>query len=85
MPGPGPGKGPVNGLELFCARCYVRAMEFGILGPLAVWKDGAELPLGGGKQRALLGVLVLLVGLRFAYQLMVNPQDLYSLRVEGLP
>jgi uncharacterized protein len=35
--------------------------------------------------RLLLGVLVLLVGLRFAYQLMINPQDLYSLRVEGLP
>ena len=36
--------------------------------------------------RLLLGVLVLLVGLRFAYQLMLQPQDLYSLRMaEGTP
>src|ERR1700730_7165193 len=34
-------------------------MEFGVLGPLAVWEDGRELPLGGAKQRALLGVLLL--------------------------
>ena len=34
-------------------------MEFGILGPLAVWRDGRELPLGSPKQRALLCVLVL--------------------------
>jgi hypothetical protein len=34
----------------------------------------------------LLGLLVLMVGLRFAYQLMINPQDLYSLRMaEGTP
>src|SRR4029077_542068 len=36
--------------------------------------------------RLMLGVLVLLVGLRFAYQLMLQPQDLYSLRMaEGTP
>ncbi len=34
-------------------------MEFGILGSLAVWVDGRELPLGGAKQRALLAVLLL--------------------------
>ena len=34
-------------------------MEFGILGPLAVWDEGSELSLGGAKQRALLAVLVL--------------------------
>ena len=34
-------------------------MEFGILGPLAVWQDGRELELGGAKQRALLAVLLL--------------------------
>jgi predicted ATPase/DNA-binding SARP family transcriptional activator len=34
-------------------------MEFGILGPLAVWKDGDELALGPAKQRAVLAVLLL--------------------------
>ena len=34
-------------------------MEFGILGPLAVWQDGRELSLGGAKQRALLCILLL--------------------------
>jgi uncharacterized membrane protein YfcA len=41
--------------------------------------------MAGEWLRLLLGVLVLLVGLRFAYQLMINPQDLYSLRAEGMP
>ena len=36
--------------------------------------------------RLLLGLLVFLVGLRFAYQLVLEPADLYSLRmVEGMP
>ena len=34
--------------------------------------------------RLLLGVLVLLVGLRFAYQLVVKPDDLYSIRILGI-
>ena len=34
-------------------------MEFRILGPLDVVADGASLPLGGGKQRALLALLLL--------------------------
>ncbi len=34
-------------------------MEFGILGPLAVWEDGRELQLGGAKPRAVLAVLIL--------------------------
>ncbi len=34
-------------------------MEFGILGPLAAWNKGRELPLGGAKQRALLAILLL--------------------------
>ena len=37
-------------------------MEFGILGPLAVWQDGRELELGAAKQRALLAVLLLHAG-----------------------
>ena len=41
-------------LELVRRGCYVRWMEFGILGPLAVWEDGAELELGAAKQRAQL-------------------------------
>ena len=34
-------------------------MEFRILGPLEVWAEGGEVSLGGPKQRALLGVLLL--------------------------
>ena len=32
-------------------------IHLGLLGPLAAWRDGAALPLGGSKQRAVLGVL----------------------------
>ena len=34
-------------------------MEFGVLGPLAVWEDGRELALGPAGQRALLAVLLI--------------------------
>src|SRR5262245_20270871 len=34
-------------------------MEFGILGPLAVWRDGDEVAIRAAKQRALLAVLLL--------------------------
>ena len=37
-------------------------MEFGILGPLAVWRDGGEVELGAAKQRALLAVMLLHAG-----------------------
>jgi uncharacterized protein len=33
--------------------------------------------------RLLLGLLVLAVGMRFAFQLVVRPDDLYSIRVIG--
>src|ERR1700733_5571844 len=35
-----------------------RLMGFEILGPLAAYRDGSPLPLGGPKQRKLLGVLL---------------------------
>src|SRR5262245_25140904 len=34
-------------------------MEFGLLGPLVVRRDGCEQPLGGPKQRSLLALLLL--------------------------
>jgi DNA-binding SARP family transcriptional activator/ABC-type transport system substrate-binding protein len=34
-------------------------MEFGVLGPLAVRRDGRDEPLGGPKQRSLLAILLL--------------------------
>lgn len=34
-------------------------MEFRILGPLEVWRDGERLQLGGAKQRALLAILLM--------------------------
>ena len=37
----------------------------------------------GERLRLLLGVLVFAVGLRFAYQLIVEPGDLYSIRILG--
>ena len=40
-------------------RCYVRGVEYGILGPLTVSREGRELRLGGAKQRSLLAVLLL--------------------------
>jgi hypothetical protein len=38
----------------------------------------------GERLRLLLGLLVFAVGLRFAYQLIVQPDDLYSLRLVGM-
>jgi uncharacterized protein len=37
----------------------------------------------GERLRLLLGLLVLAVGMRFAFQLIVRPDDLYSLRLLG--
>src|SRR5262249_36262859 len=34
-------------------------MEFRVLGPLEAVRDGRSVPIGGGKQRALLGLLLL--------------------------
>jgi uncharacterized membrane protein YfcA len=42
--------------------------------------------MSGERLRLLLGMLVLLVGMRFAYELVVQPQDIYSIRkVEDAP
>ena len=35
------------------------SIQLGLLGPLAAWRDGAALPLGGSKQRAVLALLAL--------------------------
>src|SRR5215207_293948 len=34
-------------------------MDYRILGPVEVWEDGRPVPLGGGKQRAVLALLLL--------------------------
>src|SRR5262249_38323497 len=39
-------------------RCYKNAVQFRILGPLAVSGDDGPLPLGGQKQRAVLALLL---------------------------
>jgi predicted ATPase/DNA-binding SARP family transcriptional activator len=36
----------------------VSGLRFGVLGPLEVWLDGVPVRLGGGRQRALLGMLL---------------------------
>ena len=38
---------------------YIVGMRFAILGPIELWIDGAPVPLGGPKQRALLAVVLL--------------------------
>jgi transcriptional regulator with XRE-family HTH domain len=41
------------------ARRGQRGMRVGVLGPLAVWRDGQPLPLGPVRLRAVLGLLAL--------------------------
>ena len=41
------------------AHDLVRYLRLGILGPLAVWRDGSPVALGGTRQRAVLGALAL--------------------------
>src|SRR6478735_2986752 len=47
-------------------------MQFGILGPLAVWEDGAELELGAAKPRAVLAILLLHAGETMATERLVD-------------
>jgi DNA-binding SARP family transcriptional activator len=47
-------------------------VEFGILGPLAVWREGREVELGPAKQRALLAVLLLHEGEAMATERLVD-------------
>jgi DNA-binding SARP family transcriptional activator len=39
--------------------CYVRNVEYRILGQFTVWDAGRELPLGGIRQRSVLAILLL--------------------------
>lgn len=54
-------------------------MVGGVVGAQFGARAGQNMP--GERLRLLLGGLVLMVGLRFAYQLVVRPDDLYSIRV----
>jgi WD40 repeat protein/DNA-binding SARP family transcriptional activator len=45
--------------DTLCADMAASRLEFRILGPLAVRVDGASVPIGGPKQRALLALLLL--------------------------
>jgi DNA-binding SARP family transcriptional activator len=47
-------------------------VEFGILGPLVVWRDGREVPIGAAKQRALLTLLLLRRGELVATETLVH-------------
>jgi hypothetical protein len=53
-------------------------MVGGVIGAQFGARAGQSIP--GERLRLLLGGLVLMVGLRFAYELMVRPDDLYSIR-----
>ncbi|WP_235001143.1 AfsR/SARP family transcriptional regulator [Marinactinospora thermotolerans] len=37
-------------------------MDFGVLGPIAAWQDGKSVPVGGPRQRCVLGVLLVELG-----------------------
>lgn len=37
-------------------------MEFGVLGPITVWSDGRPVPVGGPRQRCVLGALLVHLG-----------------------
>jgi uncharacterized protein len=53
-------------------------MVGGVIGAQFGARAGSRMT--GEWLRLLLGILVLMVGLRFAYQLVVQPEDLYSIR-----
>jgi uncharacterized membrane protein YfcA len=56
-------------------------MVGGVIG--AQFGARAGQAMRGERLRLLLGLLVLAVGMRFAFQLVVQPQDLYSIRLLG--
>jgi uncharacterized membrane protein YfcA len=56
-------------------------MVGGVIGAQFGVRTGQKMR--GERLRLLLGLLVFAVGLRFAYQLVVQPDDLYSLRMVG--
>lgn len=55
----GPNDGPTAAQGLRDTVPLEAGVEFLILGPLEVWTDGRQVPLGGPRQRALLGLLLL--------------------------
>lgn len=57
-------------------------MVGGVIGAQFGARTGQKMR--GERLRLLLGLLVFAVGLRFAWQLVVLPEDLYSLRVVGI-
>jgi YVTN family beta-propeller protein len=50
---------PCTNLEIALIRCFATCVEFAILGTVEARANGKALELGGGKQRALLAVLLL--------------------------
>jgi len=57
-------------------------MVGGVIGAQFGVRTGQQMR--GERLRLLLGLLVFLVGLRFAYELVVRPDDLYSIRRVGI-
>jgi peptide/nickel transport system substrate-binding protein len=50
---------PCKNLEIALHECFSWSVEFGVLGPLEVRREGRAITIGGAKQRALLAVLLL--------------------------
>ena len=57
-------------------------MVGGVIGAQFGARTGQKMR--GERLRLLLGLLVFAVGLRFAWQLVVQPDDIYSLRMVGI-
>src|SRR4029079_18092174 len=58
-----PANGRVRRVELQATNRYKRhVLDFRILGPVEVWRDGEPVPLGSSKQRAALALLILEAG-----------------------
>jgi uncharacterized membrane protein YfcA len=65
--------------HLVDARLALILMVGGVIGAQFGVRTGQKMR--GERLRLLLGILVFLVGMRFAYELVVQPGDLYSIRI----
>ncbi len=47
-------------------------MEFGVLGPIAAWSEGRPLPVGGPRQRCVLGALLVYAGREVTFDQLIS-------------
>jgi predicted ATPase/DNA-binding SARP family transcriptional activator len=61
-PGLNPPLAPPSGYRLGCRKAVGSILRFGVLGPLEIERDGEVVPLGSGRQRVLLALLLMAGG-----------------------